>query len=96
MYTLFIVKKFVYVTSFTFLGVLIATLIHAAIEIPVLKIITSDLARYGDTFIWRHWSLIHGVLAGALWVTGGVLGTWLGFRYWRILYIEKRYGTPRF
>jgi hypothetical protein len=89
-------KKFVYVTSFTLLGGLLATIIHAAIEIPVLKIITSDLEKYGNTFLWQHWGVIHGTVSGVLWFLGLSIGAGLGFRFWRILYVEKRYGVPRF
>jgi mannose/fructose/N-acetylgalactosamine-specific phosphotransferase system component IID len=88
-------KKFVYVGLFALLGVLFMTLIHGVVEVQVLRIITSDLATYGESFIWRNWTMVHGLLAGALWIKGALFGVWLGLLYWRIIYVEKRYGTPR-
>lgn len=89
-------KRIFYITSFTVLGLLLATLVHAAIEIPILSLITSDFARYQDSFLWRHWSAIHGIGGAVLWGAGVFGGVIAGRRFWQILYVEKRYGTPRF
>lgn len=89
-------KKALYIFLFGFLGLILATLLHAIIELPALWILTSDIERYGDSFVWQNWELLHGVISLAIWVLGLVGGVWVGFRYWRILYIEQRRGKLRF
>jgi hypothetical protein len=89
-------KKYVYIALFTFLGLLLATLLHALIEIPALKLITENYEQYGDGYIWQHWRIIHDVVGACLWLGGALGGYYAGKKWWQILYIEKRYGTPRF
>lgn len=88
-------KRFFYIVACMVLGLLLATLVHAAIEIPTLRIMTGDMAQYGDGFVWRNWKMIHGVAGNALWFGGAMFGLLLGRKWWRILYVEKRYGEPR-
>lgn len=89
-------KKTIYIILFAFLGLLLATLLHALIELPTLWLITGDIERYGESFVWRNWVVLHSTIAALIWVAGLGGGVWAGFRYWRILYIEERYGKPRF
>lgn len=84
-------KKIIYITCFAVLGLLLATLLHAFIEIVVLEIITSDWERYRDSFIWQNWSFLHLIIAGAFWIKGAGFGLWAGIYFWRVIYEEKRY-----
>jgi hypothetical protein len=88
-------KRIFYIVAFMILGLLLVQLVHAAIEIPILAFLTRDMERYGESFLWRHWSVLHGAFAWTLALTGLVIGFGLGRKCWRILYIEKRFGTPR-
>lgn len=88
-------KKYFYIAAFMFLGLLVSMLVHAAIEIPTLAIITADPDAMADNFVWRNWWLFHGIGGRVLSVAFVVLGFFLGRRFWQILYVEKRYGTPR-
>jgi hypothetical protein len=88
-------KKYLYYACFTILGLLCALLVHALLEIAVLHTITHDLARYGENFIWQNWYEVHAVASFVLWLVGFSGGLWGGRYFWHILYIEKRYGTPR-
>jgi hypothetical protein len=83
-------KKVVYIVCFTFLGLLVSTLVHAFVELPLLWLITSDIGRYGDTFLWRNWEVLHGTFAVTTWFVGLVGGAWAGHRYWHLLYEEQR------
>lgn len=77
------------------LGYLISFLVHALIEIPVLGLVTGAPGAYGDNIIWLYWGVIHGTV-GALLSLGGVTLGWLsGRKFWQILYVEQRYGKPR-
>jgi hypothetical protein len=75
-------KKFLYVASFTFLGLVVSTLIHAVIEIPALNLIFGNPERFADTFWWQEWHLIHGVFAYSLWLAGFLGGVYYGFKFW--------------
>lgn len=87
-------KRIFYIASFAFLGVLVSTLVHAAIEIPLLSVMENQLMT-GSSFLADNWWFIHGWGGKLLWL-GGVVGGYIaGRRFWQILYVEKRYGTPR-
>lgn len=79
-----------------FLGLLLATLIHALLEIPTLAYITNNLEVHGQGYLWQNWKMIHGVVGAGLWFGGLIFGFWAGKKWWQILYVEKRYGKPRF
>lgn len=87
-------KKLLYIALFTVLGVLVSTLLHAGIEIPLLAMMENQVMT-GDSFLADHWWLIHGLGGQLLWLAGAVVGFILGRKFWQILYVEKRYGIPR-
>lgn len=88
-------KKYFYIGAFGFLGYLLSLLLHAGIEIPTLALITGEAGKFGDNIIWRNWQCIHGTVGAVLSVSGILFGLLLGRKFWQILYVEKRYGTPR-
>ncbi len=88
-------KRVFYIAAFAFLGVLLATLVHAGLEIPLLAVMEYQLEMTGRSFLLDHWGLIHGIGGKILWLCGAVMGSIAGVKFWRILYVEKRYGTPR-
>lgn len=88
-------KKFFYVLLFTVFTLLLSLCVHIALELPTLWLITNNFAVYGDSFLWQHWKSIHAIGGALLWLIGFGGGIYGGFRYWRILYIEERYGKPR-
>lgn len=87
-------KRIFYIGAFTLLGVLVATLVHAAIEMPLLSVMENQLMT-GRSVLADNWWLIHGWGGKLLWVGGAFSGYLAGRRFWRILYVEKRYGTPK-
>jgi hypothetical protein len=80
-------KKIIYIGLFTVLGVMVGVLLHALIDLIALKIDATTIVPYLEMYR-RGW----GVL---LFVIGGLTGFMLGKKFWQILYVEKRYGTPR-
>jgi hypothetical protein len=88
-------KKIIYVTLFSFLGLLLAALLHGMIEAPILLLITSDLDTWGDSFVWQNWAVLHRYVGGAIWVGGFIGGIYFGLKYWRIIYCEKKFGQPK-
>lgn len=82
-------KKVVYITAFTVLGLLVATLVHAGVELPILHFIFTDYESYGDTFLLRHWDLVHGMGGALLWIIGVAIGFFFGHHYWHAIYGGK-------
>ncbi len=87
-------KRLLYITLFAVLGVLTATLVHAGVEIALLTVLENQLLT-GTSYLADHWWFIHGWGSKLLWLVGAVTGFLLGKKFWQILYVEKRYGTPR-
>lgn len=86
------IKKIIYYISATILGILLSLLAHAATEYVYLS---QAMAR---DFTVKWVSFGSGVgCALPLWIqislllTGIIGGFLLGRRWWRIIYIEKRY-----
>jgi hypothetical protein len=88
-------KKYVYLTLMSFLGILLATLVHAAVEFPILKFLIADPVAFGAHPIFRHWEEIHRYGGLTLSLIGITVGWWLGRYFWQVLYVEQRYGRPR-
>lgn len=84
-------KKIIYLCASVLLFILLSFLLHAAIEIPVINLLTADFAKYGLGLSWSQWYLIHRIFTVALLVLAVVAGYFIGQRWWRIIYIEKKY-----
>ncbi|OGZ35026.1 MAG: hypothetical protein A2V60_01255 [Candidatus Portnoybacteria bacterium RIFCSPHIGHO2_01_FULL_39_19] len=81
-------KKAIYVALFTFLGVLLQFLLHAAIEIPYLGLLNRNFEKYGFGLTWPELLTIHVVLTVVLIIAGVLFGFFAGKYYWRKIYIE--------
>lgn len=88
-------KRACYLFAFTFLGLLAATLLHGFIEIPLLAYLTASDERM-ESWLWQNWGVVHSMGSIGLWLLGALGGFLLGRRYWRILYVEERYGKSRY
>lgn len=88
-------KRYIYIVLFVLLGLLVSTLVHVAIEWPLLQLVINDYEQYGQSYWWRNWELLHGTGGVVIWLLGIGVGYWCGVRYWRVLYEEHRYGVPR-
>ena len=88
-------KKYFYIAAFVLLGLLLSQLIHAAIEIPVISLMSEQLTETGESWLADYWWLLHDIGAIVLWLAGLAFGFAMGKKYWRILYVEKRRGTPK-
>lgn len=82
-------KKALYVFLFTVLGLLLAAVLHAVIEAPILWIITGDFEQYQDSFIWQNWTLLHRYVGGFIWLLGAGGGMFAGFHFWQVVYIQQ-------
>ena len=82
-------KKIVYISAFVFLGILTSFLIHAAVEITIIKLIVSNLDRWGIWLSWGSWLLIHYIGSIVLLLLGIFFGYKQGKHWWRVIYVEK-------
>lgn len=77
------IKRAIYISGYVLLGLLVAALLHAAIELPLLGLISSDPARYTETWWWRRWDELHVTITSVLFFAGTVGGYRVGVRNWR-------------
>jgi len=75
-------KKVLYISSFTILGLILATILHAIIEFVALAVIFEDPAQFAETFWWKEWELVHQFGANFLWLLGALGGIYSGFVLW--------------
>ena len=75
-------KRVFYIFSFTLLGVLVQFMAHALLEIWYLNRHTP----------FDGWYMFHSIASVVLFVLGAGLGFWAGVHFWRVIYIEKKYG----
>ena len=83
-------KRTIYLVLFALLGFLVSTIVHAAIEIPVLHFLTKDFERYGFGLTWGQWYSIHHAGSFFLWTLGILFGYRQGRYWWNVIY-----GTDR-
>lgn len=83
-------KKYFYIISFTFLGILLQFLAHELIEIWYIGLLVSDFSRYGLGLSWNQWFLIHHILTVVFIVGGMALGFFNGKYWWKKLYEDKK------
>lgn len=88
-------KKNFYILSFTFLGVLLNFLIHAILELIIIKLLVIDFDKYGLGLTWQQWFTIHYNGTIILLIAGIFFGFWQGKMWWRILYVEKRFNKVK-
>ena len=84
-------KRAFYIFCFTVLGLLLQFLVHAVVEMGVISLLLKDFRTYGLGLTWAQWFMIHHVATAVLIVAGGAFGYLQGVKWWRIIYVEKRY-----
>lgn len=82
-------KRTIYITLFTLLGILLSFLVHAVIEIPVINLLLKDFNTYGLGLSWENWVLIHNISAVILFLLGTYFGYRQGKHWWQAIYVKK-------
>ena len=88
-------KKIIYITAFTVLGVLVQFLLHALIEVWYIELLVRDFPAFGLGLSWDAWFVIHAVLTVFFLIGGASVGYFSGRKWWRIIYIEQRYKNKK-
>ncbi len=81
-------KKTLYVGLFIIFGFLLSLLLHVALEYPTLTIITGNMDRYGEGWLWQNWTMVHGSATIIMAIAGISAGLIAGRYFWSKLYDE--------
>ncbi len=84
-------KKTIYIILTAILGIIVSFLIHAIIEIPVIYLIVSNYDKYSLGLSWGQLFLIHNIFTFILFLVGLILGIKFGFKWWKYIYVDKKY-----
>ena len=79
-------KKTVYITSFTFLGILLQFVIHGLLETWYIGLLVNDFAKYSFGFSWAKWFIIHHAGTVIFFAAGVLFGFWQGKFWWHKIY----------
>jgi hypothetical protein len=84
-------KKKLYVFCFALLGALVGFFLHGIIENAYISLLLQDFGKYGLGLTWYDWETIHTWGVALLVSVFGIWGFYGGQRWWRILYVQKKY-----
>lgn len=79
-------KRTAYIFLFILLGILLSFLVHAGIEIPVIKLLINDFETYGLGLSWQQWYVLHHIFSAVTLLLGVTLGYWQGMYWWKRIY----------
>lgn len=85
------VKRIVYRVAAISLGALLGFLLHALMELWYIPHLIADFDSYGLGLSWSQWFTVHRVLVLVLTGGGAALGVAWGSRWWRMIYVERRW-----
>lgn len=83
-------KKIVYITAFTVLGILLQFLLHSFVEQNYIYF----LLKYFDTFSlglsWNQLMIVHKIFSLLLLLGGILFGFLQGKYWWKYIYVDKK------
>ena len=80
------IKKIIYITLFTSLGILTQFLLHGILEVWYQGLLLKDFATYSLGQSWSEWILIHNAGAVLFLVAGTLLGYQQGHHWYKKIY----------
>lgn len=84
-------KKYIYIFLFVVFGGITGFLIHAALEILIINLLSLDFAKYGLGLTWQTWFTIHSIGSIILLIAGVAFGWQQGNYWWKYVYVDKKY-----
>jgi hypothetical protein len=88
-------KRNFYIACAAALGVLIAIILYALLEMWHDNMLSSNFGAYSFGYSWEVWQVIHFIIAVLFVLTGLRAGISLGTRWWEIVYVEHRHWLMR-
>jgi len=82
------IKKTIYITLFTILGILLSILAHAIIEVFYIKLLLIDFEKYSLGFSWNALFTLHAIYIVVFFILGVWFGLSQGKYWWRKIYEE--------
>lgn len=76
-------KRVFYIALFTFLGVMLQFLLHAAFEMWYIGLLLSDFTTYSLGFSWDALWTMHHIASVILLVASVAFGLWQGIFWWK-------------
>ena len=83
-------KKFIYISLFVVLGILLQFILHAVLEIWYINLLTSNFAKYSLGFTWDEWYVVHHVFTAILVILGIIFGYFTGNYSWKKVYKKRK------
>ncbi|OGN14457.1 MAG: hypothetical protein A3B99_04610 [Candidatus Yanofskybacteria bacterium RIFCSPHIGHO2_02_FULL_44_12b] len=87
-------KKYIYISCFIVLGLILQQFIHTIVEIWYIELLTINFDAYGFGWSWDTWFLVHHIGSVILLIAGILTGYFGGRYFWPKLYDEN--GKVRF
>jgi hypothetical protein len=85
-------KKAFYIFCCVILGILLSFILHVIIELPIIFIMVTDMSRYSFGLSWNELMAVHWMFTGLMLAGGMFFGYRAGKRWWKYIYIDKKYG----
>lgn len=79
-------KKVLYIALFTLLGILTSFLVHAGLEIPILRSLEESGEVYSMGITWDNWHIFHRASGVILLLLGAFVGFLQGRHWWKVIY----------
>ena len=58
----------------------------------VIKLLVNGYKIFGLGISWNGWYMVHRIGSYILFILGIIFGFYQGKMWWRIIYVEKRFG----
>lgn len=81
--------KYIYITAFTILGILVQSLVYAEIEIWYITLLINDFTGHSLSFILAEWLVTHSIVGIVLFIVGAICGYWQGRYWWKKIYGDR-------
>ena len=82
-------KRIIYISLFTLLGILVQFWVHGAVEIWYIGKLLQDFDKFSLGLTWDNWFMIHNVSSVILFILGAALGFQQGRHWWQKIYVEQ-------
>lgn len=84
-------KKYFYISCAVLFWILVGFILHIIIEISAISLLLNNFERYSFGLSWAQLMAIHYVFTFVLFLVSIVVGVIVGFKWWKFIYIDKKY-----